>query len=129
MEQPVSCASRGRPTARETKQQQIEPNGTNANSITTVQKGSMAFEPTNQEQTYRIRALTERECFRLMGVKEEDYQKIALHQSRISKTHLAGDSIVTSCLMSIFGEMLEDTDYNAKIDEVIESIKQKGENG
>ena len=75
MEEPVSCASRGRPTAGGTNQQQIELNGTNANSITTVQKDSMVCEPPKQEKTYRIRTLTERECFRLMGVKEEDYQK------------------------------------------------------
>lgn len=125
MEEPVSCASRGRPTAGGTNQQQIELNGTNTNSITTVQKDSMVCEPPKQEQTYRIRALTERECFRLMGVKEEDYQKIASHQSRSSQTHLAGDSIVTTCLMAIFGEMLEDVDYTAKIDEVIESVTER----
>ena len=125
MEEPVSCASRGRPTTGGTNQQQIELNGTNANSITAVQKDSMVCEPPKQEKTYRIRALTERECFRLMGVKEEDYQKIASHQSRSSQTHLAGDSIVTTCLMAIFGEMFENVDYWEKIDEVIESVKER----
>lgn len=124
MEQPVSCASRGRPTAGGTNQQKIEPNGTNANSITTVPKDSMVCEPPKQEQTYRIRALTERECFRLMGIKEEDYQKIASHQSRSSQTHLAGDSIVTTCLMAIFGEMFDGIDYRKKIEEVAESVKE-----
>lgn len=125
MEEPVSCASRGRPTAGGTNQQKIEPNGTNANSITTVQKDSMVCEPPNKEQTYRIRALTERECFRLMGVKEEDYQKIASHQSRSSQKHLAGDSIVTTCLMAIFGEMFDGIDYRQKIEEVAEAVKEK----
>lgn len=124
LQEPVSCASRGRPTAGGTNQQKIEPNGTNANSITTVQKDSMVCEPPKQEQTYRIRALTERECFRLMGVKEEDYQKIASHQSRSSQAHLAGDSIVTTCLMAIFGEMFESVDYRKKIEEVAESVKE-----
>lgn len=82
---------------------------------------------TDGQPRTQIRMLTEKECFRLMGVKDEDYEKIAPHQSRTSRVHLAGDSIVTTCLMAIFGEMLEDIDYDAKIDEVIESIKQKGE--
>lgn len=124
LEEPVSCASRGRPTAGGTNQQQIELNGTNANSITTVQKDSMVCEPPKQEQTYRIRALTERECFRLMGVKEEDYQKIASHQSRSSQTHLAGDSIVTTCLMAIFGEMFDNIDYRKRIEEVAEAARE-----
>lgn len=124
MEEPVSCASRGRPNAEGINQQQIELNGTNANSITTVQKDSMVCEPPKEEKKYRIRALTERECFRLMGVKEEDYQKIASHQSRSSQTHLAGDSIVTTCLMAIFGEMFDGIDYRQKIEEVAKAVKE-----
>lgn len=54
---------------------------------------------------YRIRKLTERECFRLMGVRDEDSERIHEHQSKSSMYHLAGDSIVTSVLMGIFGEM------------------------
>ena len=55
---------------------------------------------------YRIRKLTPRECFRLMGVKDEDFDKVAKHQSNSSLYHLAGDSIVVDVLMSIFKEML-----------------------
>ena len=124
LQEPVSCASRGRPNTDGINQQQIELNGTNANSITTVQKDSMVCEPSKEEKKYRIRALTERECFRLMGVKEEDYQKIASHQSRSSQTHLAGDSIVTTCLMAIFGEMFENVDYRQKIEEIAEAVKE-----
>ena len=54
----------------------------------------------------RIRKLTERECFRLMGVRDEDFERIAPHQSRSSLYHLAGDSIIVDCLMAIFGEMI-----------------------
>lgn len=66
---------------------------------------------------YRIRKLTERECFRLMGVKDEDYNKIKPNQSKSSLYHLAGDSIVTTCLMAIFGA-LTDVDYKSKITEL-----------
>lgn len=68
----------------------------------------------------RIRKLTPLECFRLMGVKDEDSKKI--QQSDSSKYHLAGDSIVTTCLMALFGELL-DIDYKSKIRELVEEIK------
>ena len=54
----------------------------------------------------KIRRLTPRECFRLMGVKDEDFDKIAKNQSDSSLYHLAGDSIVVNILMAIFGEMI-----------------------
>ena len=54
----------------------------------------------------RIRKLTPRECYRLMGVKDEDYDKVKTNQSDSSLYHLAGDSIVVNVLMSIFKELL-----------------------
>lgn len=54
---------------------------------------------------YRIRKLTPKECFRLMGVKDEDFERVAKNQSNSSLYHLAGDSIVTNCLKEIFKEM------------------------
>ena len=54
----------------------------------------------------RIRKLTPRECFRLMGVDDEGFDKIAKNQSDASLYHLAGDSIVVNVLMAIFKEML-----------------------
>ena len=56
----------------------------------------------------RIRKLTPRECFRLMGVKDEDYEKCAKNQSDASLYHLAGDSIVVNVLMAIFKELIGD---------------------
>lgn len=65
----------------------------------------------NQEEKFlmndlRIRKLTPRECFRLMGVKDEDVDKLT-DLSNSTLYHLAGDSIVTTVLMAIFGELLE----------------------
>ncbi len=54
----------------------------------------------------RIRKLTPRECFRLMGVKDEDFDRVAKNQSDSSLYHLAGDSIVVNVLMAIFKELL-----------------------
>ena len=56
---------------------------------------------------YRIRKLTPKECFRLMGVKDEDFDKVAKNQSNASLYHLAGDSICTTVLMAIFSKLLE----------------------
>jgi site-specific DNA-cytosine methylase len=54
----------------------------------------------------RIRKLTPREAFRLMGVKDEDFDKVKKNQSDSSLYHLAGDSIVVNVLMAIFKEMI-----------------------
>lgn len=53
-----------------------------------------------------VRKLTERESFRLMGVKDADFDLIARNQTRRSLYHLAGDSIVVDVLMAIFKELL-----------------------
>ena len=55
----------------------------------------------------RIRKLTPKECFRLMGVKDEDYEKVRKNQSYASLYHLAGDSIVVDVLMAIFKEVIK----------------------
>ena len=54
----------------------------------------------------RIRKLTPKECFRLMGVKDENFEKVRKNQSDSSLYHLAGDSIVVNVLMAIFKGML-----------------------
>lgn len=60
----------------------------------------------------RIRKLTPKECWRLMGVKDEEFNQVKGNQSNSSLYHLSGDSIVTTVLMAIFGMMLQnDFDY------------------
>lgn len=75
---------------------------------------------------YKIRKLTERECGRLMGVKDGDIDKIGANLSRSAQYHCYGDSIVTTCLMAIFGQML-DVDYKQKINELVDELKEKQE--
>ena len=55
----------------------------------------------------KIRKLTPRECFRLMGVKDEDFENCAKNQSDSSLYHLAGDSIVVNVLMAIYKELID----------------------
>lgn len=78
---------------------------------------------------YRVRKLTPTENLRLQAVKNEDIKNIRKHQSDSSLYHLAGDSITTTVLMAIFGELL-DIDYWAKIQEVEADIsREQRENG
>ncbi len=53
----------------------------------------------------KIRKLTPKECFRLMGVKDQDFDKLK-NYSDATLYHLAGDSIVVNVLMAIFKEVL-----------------------
>ena len=84
-------------------------------------------EPKIMEQfnSYRIRKLTERECGRLMGVKDDDIAKIGKNLSRSAQYHMFGDSIVTSCLMAIFGKMFN-VDYESKIKELTKNLTGEG---
>ncbi len=73
--------------------------GTNCGSSTSAGGGVV------KQNDLRIRKLTPKECFRLMGVKDEDFEKISRNQSDCSLYHLAGDSIVVNVLMAIFKEL------------------------
>lgn len=58
----------------------------------------------------RIRKLTPRECFRLMGVSDADIDKI--QAAKISKSQqykMAGNSIVVDCLYHLFRKMFTET--------------------
>ena len=57
------------------------------------------------KQSYRIRKLTPLECWRLMGVKDSDFSKVKSLFPDSVLYHLAGDSIVTTCLMGIFHQL------------------------
>ena len=64
----------------------------------------------------RIRKLTPKECIRLMGFSDKDYQ--ALRNAGLSDSaiyHVAGDSIVTTCLVSIFSPLLNEKNAHTKI--------------
>ena len=60
---------------------------------------------------FRIRKLTPRECFRLMGVDDKDIDKIqAAGISQSGQYKLAGNSIVVDVLFHIFRKMFIDPD-------------------
>lgn len=62
---------------------------------------------------FRIRKLTPRECFRLMGVDDKDIDKIqAAGISQSGQYKLAGNSIVVDVLFHIFRKMFIETDQD-----------------
>ena len=73
----------------------------------------------------RIRKLTPVECFRLQGVKDADIAKLeGIADS--TKYHLAGDSIITTCLMAIFGEMLK-VEWKEKVKDLTDGWNKQTE--
>lgn len=54
---------------------------------------------------YRIRKLTPLECFRLMGVSDENAQKMMEKNSNTQCYKQAGNSIVVPVLMALFSQM------------------------
>ena len=70
------------------------------------------------ENKYRIRKLTERECFRLMGVADVDSDKIRQVVSKTQCYKLAGNSIVVDVLVAIFNQLFSEnktTDKQLKL--------------
>lgn len=58
------------------------------------------------EREVRIRKLTPRECYRLMGFDDEDFDRAKEVNSETQLYKQAGNSIVVNVLMEIFREML-----------------------
>lgn len=135
-------------TAGINTEQRLELGGDVANCLTSVQKDSMVVEPLGLYDNqfgeffrepieglartlkadhhnavlirYRIRKLTPRECFRLVGVDDADIDKIDACRIKTTlkdgtvklkpipksqKYKMAGNSIVVSCLYHIFYQM------------------------
>lgn len=64
---------------------------------------------------FRIRKLTPRECFRLMGVDDKDIDKIqAAGVSNSAQYKLAGNSIVVDVLFHLFRKMFIETDNESQ---------------
>lgn len=75
-----------------------------ANSVTAAKRENTQNLVVNPN--YRIRKLTERECFRLMGLNDSEIDTIqAAGISRSQQYKLAGNSIVVNCLAGIFRQL------------------------
>ena len=70
----------------------------------------------------RIRKLTPLECLKLQGFNEEHFNSVKNDFSSSAIYHVAGDSITTTTLVSIFGEMT-DLPYREIIQKYVETLK------
>lgn len=86
-------------TAGNPTEQRLEVNiqGT-SNCLTSVQKDNLLLE----KPQYRIRKLTPRECGRLMGVSDEDIDKMAAVNSNTQLYKQFGNSIVVDVMCAMF---------------------------
>ena len=66
-----------------------------------------SFRPSYEIEKYRIRKLTPKECWRLMGFSDEDFEKAAKVNSNTQLYKQAGNSIVKDVLMAIFRQMID----------------------
>lgn len=59
-----------------------------------------------EEPSYRIRKLTPKECYRLMGFDDESFERAEKVNSNTQLYKQAGNSIVVDVLMAIFDNLL-----------------------
>ena len=71
------------------------------------------IEHIDKKRGYKYRMLSPRECFRLMGFSDEDYDKLLdLNISRERRYRFAGNSIVVNVLEEIFKIFIKEIDYD-----------------
>lgn len=71
-----------------------------------VSRALRTFDNAGVSTKHYIRKLTPKECGRLMGVRDDDIDKMSVNQSNSALYHCFGDSIVVDVLMAIFKQML-----------------------
>ena len=102
----VAVAMRGRLNGHGKWHQEVEVSDREyANAITTVQKDSLIADGE------RIRKLTPKECFRLMGFDDESFHKAEAVNSNTQLYKQAGNSIVVDVLEELFCMMLDENGH------------------
>lgn len=100
--QPKIVASRGR---GETNEQNLEARKDGlTNTLTSVQKDNYV------SLDCRIRKLTPKECWRLMGFDDEDFERAAKENSNTQLYKQAGNSIVVDVLEGILTNLLKEVE-------------------
>ena len=75
-----------------------------SNTLTTVQKDNYILEC---DEEMRIRKLTPKECFRLMGFEDADFEKAEAVNSNSQLYKQAGNSIVVPVVQGIIQGLLD----------------------
>lgn len=80
----------------------------------------------DEVKQYRIRKLTPRECWRLMGFSDEDFEKAAAVNSNTQLYAQAGNSIVVNVLEAIFKNMMNPkTEKEPEAKNIVEIFREK----
>lgn len=72
-----------------------------------TKSGCFGTKENNDKDGIRIRKLTPKECWRLMGFTDEDFEKAQKVNSNTQLYKQAGNSIVKQVLMAIFKQMID----------------------
>lgn len=88
----------------------VDKSGTSPTLTTRPEGFKTAILPVVEEEkkkktVYRIRKLTPKECFKLMGVTEEDADKMLSVNSNSQCYKESGNSIVVHCLVALFSQL------------------------
>lgn len=82
--------------------------GTLTSDGSSPKHNNRVIEKAEDLEGYRVRKLTPKECWRLMGFADEDFEKAQAVNSNSQLYKQAGNSIVVDVLMAIFRQMTED---------------------
>ena len=86
---------------------QISNEGSQCGTVvsTAISAGCHGYANPHIAQNYRIRKLTPRECFRLMNVEEEQFNRAEKVVSSTQLYKIAGNAIVVSVLCALFSQL------------------------
>lgn len=96
-----------------------DTNGIAPTQLENVSRALRTFDNAGVSTKHYIRKLTPKECGRLMGVRDEDIDKMSVNQSNSSLYHCFGDALVTTVMGAIFCNMM---DTPLSFDEMIKSL-------
>lgn len=78
----------------------------------------------DEQQSVRIRKLTPKECYRLMGFDDEAFERAASVNSNTQLYKQAGNSIVVDVLMAIFDNLLVNG-QSVWLDELLSDVEDE----
>lgn len=97
-------------------------NGAFGNGTKLIEKYNKGGNET-EEPSFRIRKLTPKECYRLMGFDDEAFERAEQVNSNTQLYKQAGNSIVVDVLVAIFDNLLVHS-RSAWLDELLESEQE-----
>lgn len=107
--------------------QYYEQNRIYDDNIATAIPAESSFHPyykdTSKQNGLRIRKLTPKECMRLMGFENSDYDAMrSIGMTDAAIYHMAGDSIVVTVLISIFSQLMEEDKHMEIVPKYVKEI-------